>query len=79
MLLTGNLLCFELVYYCVLEIAQSVTVKGVIFTVSEIVFTVVVAECGSRVCQRCSIMLESVLLTSVQVLYRHQCTCIILL
>ena len=41
--------------YCVLLIKQSVTVKGVIITVS-----------------------ESGLLTYVHVLYRHQCTCIIL-
>ena len=65
--------------YCVLEFEQRVIVKGVIFTVSEIVFTVVIAECVNRYVRDNSIMSESVLLTSVHVLYRHQCTCIILL
>ena len=51
--------------YCVLEFEQRVIVKGVIFTVSEIVFTVVIAECINRYVRDNSIMSESVLLTSV--------------
>ena len=64
--------------YCVLEIEQCHCKRCDFYCVRKL-FTVVIAECGNKCVRGSSLMLESVLLTSVQVLYKYQCTCIIIL
>ena len=63
MLLSGDLVCFELVYLCVLYIYSAECQCCV-----REMFTIVVAVVSEVI----SVLLESVLLTSVHQLYRHQ-------
>ena len=60
----GNM-CFELVYLlCTINSAVSLCVRGL--------FIDVVAECGNRCVRGNSMVRESVVLTTVHILYRHQ-------
>ena len=51
--------------YCILQIVQSVTV-------CQRLFIVVIAECGNRCVRGDGPLFESVLLTTVHMLYIHQ-------
>ena len=60
----GNM-CFELVcLLCTINSAVSLCVRGL--------FIVVIGECGNRCVRGDGPLFESVLLTSVHILYRHQ-------
>ena len=68
-LLSGNLVCFELVYLlCTIDSAECHCYSCVFLMVSEIMLTVVIAECGDNCVQGSSIVLQNVLLTCVHVL-----------
>ena len=58
-------MCFELVYLlCIIDSAECHCVPGL--------FIVVIAECGNRCVRGDGLLLESVVLTTVHKLYRHQ-------